>query len=139
MYILNPFRKEGRAATDLTSTHPPISERIRILRSMAGGASLADYEKAYRQVHGANKGVIPTSALSGAVAAVPIQQAGFAEADADRATMARETSDLLWRQSDYSIIDCQCGTRLKVPSSFRGNEIRCPHCGTRNPVRHRQQ
>jgi len=138
MYILNPFRKEGRAATDLTSTHPPISERIRILRSMAGGASLADYEKAYRQVRSSNKGVIPTSALSG-MAAVPIQPAGPVEMDADRTTMARETSDLLWRQSGYSIIDCQCGTRLKVPSNFQGNEIRCPHCGTLNPVRRRGQ
>lgn len=134
MYILNPFRKEGRAATDLTSTHPPISERIRILRSMAGGASLADYERAFRQVRGANKGVIPASALFGAVAAVPIQQPPPAEMDVERATMARETSDLLWRQSGYSIIDCQCGTRLKAPSNLQGNEIRCPHCGTPNPV-----
>jgi heat shock protein HtpX len=36
MYIMNPFRKEKRPASNLTSTHPPISERIRILRSMAG-------------------------------------------------------------------------------------------------------
>ena len=36
MYIINPFRKNGMSASDLTSTHPPISERIRILRSMAG-------------------------------------------------------------------------------------------------------
>jgi heat shock protein HtpX len=51
MYIINPFRQKGRAATDLSSTHPPISERIRILRSMAGGASFADYNNAYQQVH----------------------------------------------------------------------------------------
>jgi heat shock protein HtpX len=31
MYIINPFRKKGKAASDLTSTHPPISERIRIV------------------------------------------------------------------------------------------------------------
>ncbi|KKL20214.1 hypothetical protein LCGC14_2457710, partial [marine sediment metagenome] len=57
MYIINPFRKKGRAASDLSSTHPPISERIRILRSMAGGASLADYDSAFRQVRKGGRGV----------------------------------------------------------------------------------
>jgi len=66
MYIINPFRKKARAASDLSSTHPPISERIRILRSMAGGASLTDYDNAFRQVHKGGRGVIPTSAIAGA-------------------------------------------------------------------------
>jgi len=47
MYIVNPFRKKGLKASDLTSTHPPISERIRILRAMAG-ASFNNYDQAYR-------------------------------------------------------------------------------------------
>jgi len=33
MYIVNPFRKSGAAPTDWTSTHPPVQERIRILRA----------------------------------------------------------------------------------------------------------
>ncbi len=64
MYIVNPFRKEGMRASDLSSTHPPISERIRILRSMAG-ASFGDYDRAFRQVHG-GKGVIPATVAAGA-------------------------------------------------------------------------
>jgi heat shock protein HtpX len=55
MYISNPFRQKGRPAADLSSTHPPLSERVRILRSMAGGAALADYETAYEQVKGAGR------------------------------------------------------------------------------------
>jgi heat shock protein HtpX len=35
MYIINPFKKKGMSLSDLTSTHPPTAERIRILRSMA--------------------------------------------------------------------------------------------------------
>ncbi len=31
MYIVNPLHKPGLKASDLTSTHPPTSERIRIL------------------------------------------------------------------------------------------------------------
>src|SRR4030042_548769 len=61
MYIINPFRAQGKSAADLTSTHPPISERVRILRGMAGGASLGDYEKAYEKVH-SGKSVMPKGA-----------------------------------------------------------------------------
>ena len=71
MYILNPFRKGGRAAEDLSSTHPPISERIRILRSMAGNTSLAGYESAYNQSHKGGGGIIPGSALATVGTAVP--------------------------------------------------------------------
>ena len=70
MYIINPFKSKGMSVSDLTSTHPPIADRIRILRSMAGG-SLAEYERAYAQTKGKG-GVIPPSALSGA--AVPLRK-----------------------------------------------------------------
>jgi heat shock protein HtpX len=60
MYIVNPLQRSGAMAADATSTHPPISERVRILRGMAGG-SFADYEAAFRKTHG-GKGVLPRSA-----------------------------------------------------------------------------
>ena len=72
MYIINPFKKKGMSLSDLTSTHPPTADRIRILRSMAGG-SMADYEKAYAQTKGKG-GVIPPSALAGAGADVPLRK-----------------------------------------------------------------
>ena len=62
MYIINPFTRRGMKPSDLLSTHPPIQERIRILRAMAGN-SYMNYEKAYEQVHGKGK-IIPGSALS---------------------------------------------------------------------------
>ena len=64
MYIANPFKKKGqRKLSDLTSTHPPISERIKILRNMSQGASFKEYSKAYTEVtHGST--VIPAAALS---------------------------------------------------------------------------
>jgi len=73
MYIINPFKDKGMSMSSLTSTHPPIADRIRILRSMAGG-SLVDYERAYAQTKGKG-GVIPPSALTGAAGAVPLRQA----------------------------------------------------------------
>jgi heat shock protein HtpX len=64
MYTINPFRQKGRAAANLTSTHPPISERVRILRTMGNNSSLDEYERAYRGVHGKGS-IIPKSAIAG--------------------------------------------------------------------------
>ena len=134
MYIINPFRKKGRAATDITSTHPPISERIRILRSMAGGASFADYEQAYGQIHSGGGSIIPASALALAGASYKAVTPEKRPKEPDKLTRTRETSDLMWRMSNYKTIDCQCGTKLRVPPGFKESEIKCPHCGRTNPV-----
>jgi len=135
MYIINPFRKKGRAASDLTSTHPPTSERIRILRSMAGGASLADYDNAFRQVHQGGRGVIPLSAITGAGAvglrsAVP--EAAQQEAKLGKVERTRQVSDLMWHLNNYKTITCACGTKLKVPPKLKSTNVKCPHCGRVN-------
>lgn len=132
MYIINPFRQKGRAAADLSSTHPPISERIRILRSMAGGASLADYSRAYASVHQGGKGVIPASAVAGA-GAVGLRAAGPEtapmEPEPSKVQRTREVSDLMWRMNRYKTIACDCGTKLKVPPKLKRAKVKCPHCG----------
>jgi len=128
MYIVNPFRKKGMKASDLSSTHPPMSERIRILRAMAG-ASFNDYDQAYRQVHRGGKGVIPAAGL--AAGAVPLAKTKL-EGEAgepNELQRARETSDVLWRLSNYRTVTCDCGARLRVPPTFKEPRIRCPHCG----------
>jgi heat shock protein HtpX len=133
MYIINPFRKKGLKASDLTSTHPPISERIRILRAMAG-ASFTDYDRAYRDVH-RGKGVIPTPSL--AAAAVPIRTMKL-EGEAgelNEVQRARETSDVMWRLNNYNTIACECGAKLRVPPNFKQSQITCPHCGRTHQVR----
>jgi len=133
MYIVNPFRKQGMAATDLTSTHPPISERIRILRSMAG-ASFADYTTAYRKVRDTNEVLIPAAELTaaGTVALrAPQKEATEKPGEVQR---ARETSNLMWNLNKYNTITCDCGTKLRLPPRFRLPEVRCPHCGRINPV-----
>ncbi|MAH39724.1 MAG: peptidase M28 [Dehalococcoidales bacterium] len=136
MYIINPFRKKGMAAANLTSTHPPISERIRILRRMDKGASFVDYDQAYQQLHKTDSGGIisaPTIAATGAVglrAAAP----GPKGKEPDRLSRTRETDDLLWRQSNYKLITCDCGTKLRIPPKFKESSVRCPHCGKVHPL-----
>jgi len=134
MYIINPFRKSGMAASDLTSTHPPISERIRILRSMAGGASYFDYAQAYQQVHRRGRSILPASALASGAVSLRAARAEIAGEEPDKLQRARETSDLLWRHSGYKSITCDCGARLRVPPGFKAPTVKCPHCGRINPA-----
>jgi heat shock protein HtpX len=132
MYTVNPFRQERRPATDLTSTHPPISERIRILRAMSG-ASLADYEQAYQQAKRA--GIVPKSALAldkmaGATALrAPSAETKPVEETPQKIERTRETSDLMWRLNRYRTVYCTCGTKLRVSPAFKGTSVKCPHCG----------
>jgi len=127
MYIVNPFRKKGLKASDLTSTHPPLSERIRILRSM-GGASFGEYDSAYREVHG-GKGVIPAGAMAAAAVPLSTKKLEGEAGEPDEVQRARETSDVMWKKSDYKTVTCDCGTKLRVPPNFRDPRIQCPHCG----------
>jgi len=133
MYTVNPFRKQGMAASDLTSTHPPISERVRILRSMAG-ASFADYAVAYREVRDTSKVLIPAAAVTAAgTVALRAPQPGVPE-KLEEVQRARETSNLMWNLNDYKTITCKCGTKLRLPPHFKLSPVRCPHCGRMNPV-----
>ena len=132
MYIINPLKRTGKMAANATSTHPPIDERIRILRSMGGGSFKA-YDESYRQVKG-GKGVIPGSALSdeaaGAGAAAPPRRA---ESAAQR-VQARQVDDFLYRKDGYERIECTCGTVLKIPPDFASPGAKCPRCGTVHKV-----
>ncbi len=137
MYIINPFRVKGRAAADLTSTHPPISERVRILRSMGGGASLTDYNNAYRSAHKGGKSILGGAMLAGAGAVGirgTVEDTAPAEREPDKVERTREVSDLMWRMNKYRTVDCDCGTRLRVPPKLRTTSVRCPHCGCANSV-----
>ena len=51
MFIVNPLYAATVKPNSVFSSHPPTSERIRVLRGMTG-ASFADYEAAYRRAKG---------------------------------------------------------------------------------------
>jgi len=132
MYITNPFRKKGMKASDLSSTHPPISERIRILRAMAG-ASFNDYDQAYRQVH-RGEGVIPAATLAAGTVPITTIKLEGETGEPNEIQRVRETSDVMWRLSNYNTITCDCGAKLRVPPTFKEPTIKCPHCGRTHQV-----
>lgn len=130
MYIVNPFRKAGQAAANMSSTHPPISDRVRVLRSM-GGSSFADYDTAYRNVRGSRAGVVPRGAL-GLTGDTPVRPSSketepVAQSEAAR---AREVSDVLWKTNKYQTVECECGAKLRVPPGSNLSQLKCPRCGT---------
>jgi heat shock protein HtpX len=133
MYIVNPFRNKNMSVSDWTSTHPPIQERIRILRAMAGGASYVNYDQAFRKIKNTQNGVISdkTAAVVGAVGLRAATAEGPVETGPvdDKVTRTREVNDMMYRMNDYETINCECGAKLKVPPSMQSTVIKCPRCG----------
>jgi heat shock protein HtpX len=127
MYIINPLKRTKKMAANATSTHPPIDERIRILRAMGSG-SFAAYDRSYMEVKGAKKGVIPGSALKEDEAGPEAPRRE--RVSASQREIARQVDDLFYRQDGYHRIECPCGTVLKIPPDFKGGKARCPRCGT---------
>lgn len=139
MYIINPFHKKGMSLSNATSTHPPVAERIRILRAMAGGASFAEYDKAFRQVHAGGKGII-SSATIYAAGPVGLREASpeekkAAEPAREKINRTREVDDVMLRLNRYRIVQCACGTKWKIPPNFPDPDVLCTKCGGRVKVR----
>jgi heat shock protein HtpX len=133
MYIANPFR--GKKAVNLYSTHPPIEERIRVLRNMSHGAAYADYEKSYEQVTKQNP-VVPASALK-ETEAVSIRE-GSTESKSTRTAkqQARQVGDLMRTVSAFAFLTCSgCGLKMKIPPEYKGSQVKCPRCKHTSQVR----
>ncbi len=127
MYISNPLMKAS-GASGLMSTHPPIQDRIRILKAMAGGVSFHEYENAFRNVTGKG-GVLPPSAL-GAAEQLAMRAPSDEGPDMPRERL-HQAGDALRRANAFRFLTCQCGLRLKVPPDYTGNAIECPRCHAR--------
>ena len=130
MYITNPLRKRGkRKAASLTSTHPPTSERIRILRTITGNVSYQQYQDAWGKVGGAEAGHMPASALA-ADKVASIRKPGAAKASKkDARRQLRDAGDLLRKVNQFVFLPCACGLRLKLPPEFKQDHVKCPKCG----------
>jgi len=126
MYIINPLKRKGKMAANGTSTHPPIDERIRILRSMGTG-SFGAYEESFRQVTNSRRGVIPGSALQDEPETAG-QSVRPRAGSATQRVQARQVDDFLYKKDGYHRIECDCGTVLKIPPDFASPDAKCPRC-----------
>lgn len=42
----------------------------------------------------------------------------------------REALDTVWKANNYIFKQCSCGTKMKFPQEYKGQEIHCPHCNS---------
>jgi heat shock protein HtpX len=127
MYIANPFKRKGqKKLSDWTSTHPPISERIRILRSITQGASFKNYSDAYAAVTH-HKTIVPASAL--AKEDLPLR-GPHAEAKKEERLekQLRQVGDIMRRVNQFVFLTCVCGLNLKIPPNYKSKTVTCPRC-----------
>ncbi len=122
MFIINPLAARGSGRAGLFSTHPPTEQRIRVLRRMAG-ASLADYDRAFRESTG--KGVIGSHTLGEAEAST-IRSASENRPVATR----KDTREIVYRSYGYIQLRCECGLEMSVPERYERDDIHCVRCGS---------
>ncbi len=129
LFIVRP----ERALTGLFSTHPPTEERIRILRSMGGGAGYADYEKAWKGIHGGKPLLDGKTVEEGGTvqARQPTPEKNPKQEAVER---TREVLELFQRTAGFLVLACPCGVRIKVPPGYAGEAVDCTRCGRRIPI-----
>ena len=127
MYIANPFKKKKqRKLSDLTSTHPPISERVKILRNMSQGASFKNYSDAFTNVTH-KKTVVPVAALT--KEDIALREADVkAKKEQRKETQMRQVGDIMRRVNQFIFLTCACGLKLKIPPNFKSKNVKCPRC-----------
>jgi len=97
------------------------------------GASYEDYSTAYQQVLHTDKTFIPAAVASAGTVALRAAQPEAPE-KLEEVQRSRETTNALWNVHKYKTITCACGTKLRLPPSYKLPEVKCPHCGRINPV-----
>ncbi len=136
MFIANPLKVKGQRMRNLSSTHPPIDERIRILRGLSGG-SYVNYQETYRKVKGTKSGLMPGSALAD-TDTIPFRERGepagpndeMAAADLRSPEFRHKAGDIIMAANGFRFLECSCGMKFKIPPGFSNQQLRCSRCGT---------
>ena len=134
MYIANPLKKKGMRLKDLTSTHPPISERIRILRTLAGDPDNLNYKSAYAFVKKSRTKPVMETGINKLSSESAIESAPAKIGADEIKNSKRELGNIMMAVNNYAFIHCTCGLKMKIPSGFNRNEVMCPKCGKMNRI-----
>jgi heat shock protein HtpX len=126
MYICNPLKgkKKGVGLANLTSTHPPISERVKVLRNM-GGASFKDYSDTFSSISKKRTPIIPGSAMKDEH--IPLRSGEQTKTKSTK-EQTHQIADIMRIVNGFAFLTCTCGLKLKVPANYKSNKIRCPKC-----------
>jgi len=126
MFIVNPLQSSGR--TSVFSSHPPLTERIKILRGMGGMAGYVDYEAAYAKLQRGRHCM--SEAFLKEQQSMPARRPTAAkESRGDAIARVREAMGLLDAAAGVLPIVCSCGVRIKLPPGLAATQVACPRCG----------
>ena len=131
LYIVNPLKKTGMKISDLSSTHPPISKRIRILRGMTHGVNFIDYQDSYNKIKGSSETIIPASGLN-LSEDIAIRGEFESVQNFTKKETQRKLGDIVMNVNKYKFYNCNCGVTIKIPPTFKDDKIKCPRCGEVN-------
>jgi len=110
----------------IVSTHPPISERVKILRNLTHGASFKDYSDSFSKVTN-RKTVVPVAALT--KEDIALREASAKAKKAQRLEkQVHQVGDIMRKVNGFVFLTCVCGLKLKIPPNFKGKTVKCPRC-----------
>jgi len=132
LYIANPLKQKGMRLSNLTSTHPPMNERIQILRNISHGANFIDYQNAFTTIKG-KQNIIPSSGIR-EKKKINIRTAVVSTQAKSTKKSTRDLGDLMRAVNKYMFLSCACGLKMKLPPNFKKDKINCPRCGRINHV-----
>jgi len=132
-YTVNSYKQH--LSSSPFATHPPLDERIRILRAMSMGAGYLDYMKAYVEVTRRRVALVQPSEL---LDAERVEIRGSSE-DAgttriSQAAVRKRTGDMIRALNDFAFITCPCGMKIKVPPEYSAGTIACPRCSRQHAI-----
>lgn len=132
LFIVDPYvglHQSQRSIIPVGSTHPPIEERVAILRALSG-AGFRDYQGAYMKKKKEGE-LIPERMLreKTAVPLRPPSSGAGAPPEPTRKQKRRELGDLVMAEAGFLFLPCLCGLKMKVPPTLGASSVPCPRCG----------
>ena len=132
-YIANPYKQD--LDDSMFATHPPLEQRIKILRLMSTGAAFKDYVKSYWAVTHTHKELIAASDMNlGVGVAIREPSPPTEQSEPGPRVTSGKTSDIIRAMNQFVFITCECGMKMKIPPEFVRGEIQCPRCNTPHAV-----
>ncbi len=134
MYIVNPFAGKEAAVSSWTSTHPPIEERINILRNMGGFADYRAYQRSFAKIRGKPTAIIPSSGIRETKQLEARGPSADLEPEKSKKATTRDAMDIMRAVNGYAFLVCSCGLKIKVPPDHTATTVTCPKCGRDNRI-----
>lgn len=127
MYIHNRLQTAENFFSNLFATHPPVEKRIEVLKKM-GAADIKEYTRAYSTVTGDKKLITNKNLMKMNIETLAIASAIADDAEEKKINKQRQAKNAYYNAQNYTIINCECGTILKIPPEIKRKSVQCPHC-----------